>query len=69
MQCQTDLIIILVAVESIFKNPQSALLYRYFGSLSSQITQLLNFYRHVWYTIFEHLIARGYDRFQKWTCL
>jgi len=30
MQCLTDLIIILVAVESIFKNPQSALLYRYF---------------------------------------
>jgi hypothetical protein len=30
MQCLTDLIIILVAVESIFKNPQSALMYRYF---------------------------------------
>jgi len=30
MQCLTDLIIFLVAVESIFKNPHSALLYRYF---------------------------------------
>jgi len=30
MQCLTDQIIFLVAVESIFKNPQSALLYRYF---------------------------------------
>jgi len=30
MQCLTDLILILVAVESIFKEPQSALLYRDF---------------------------------------
>jgi len=30
MQCLTDLIIFLVAVESIFKNPHSALLYCYF---------------------------------------
>jgi len=30
MQCLTDLIIILVAVESIFKKPESALLYRDF---------------------------------------
>jgi len=29
MQCVTDLIIFLVAVKSIFKNPNSALLYRY----------------------------------------
>jgi len=30
MQCLTDLIVSLVAVEPIFKNPQSALLYPYF---------------------------------------
>jgi len=30
MQCLTDLIIILVAVVSIFRNLQSALLYRYY---------------------------------------
>jgi len=30
MQFLTDLIIFLVAEESIFKNPQSALLYRFF---------------------------------------
>jgi hypothetical protein len=30
MQCLTDLIFLLVAVETIFENPQSALLYRYF---------------------------------------
>ena len=29
MQCPTDLIFLLVAVESIFKDPRSALLYRY----------------------------------------
>ena len=38
-------------------------------SLSSQITQLSNSYRHVRFTIFEHRIARGYDLFQKYTCL
>jgi hypothetical protein len=37
MQCLTDLIIFVVAVESIFKNPHSALLYRYFRqSLESE---------------------------------
>jgi hypothetical protein len=37
MQCLTDLIIFLVAVQSIFKNPHSALLYRYFRqSLESE---------------------------------
>jgi len=40
-----------------------------FGSLSSRITQHSNFYHHVGSTIFEHLFARGYDRFQKRTCL
>ena len=37
MQCPTDLSIVLVAVESIFKNPQSAVLYRHFlQSLESE---------------------------------
>jgi len=37
MQCLTDLFIFLVAVESIFKNPQLSLLYRYFRqSLESE---------------------------------
>ena len=64
MQCLTDRIIVLVAVESIFKNPQSGLLNCYFGSLSGWITQLSNFYGHVGYSLSEHLIARGYDLFQ-----
>jgi len=40
-----------------------------FGSLSSRITQHSNFYHNVGFTIFEHLFARGYDPFQKRTCL
>jgi hypothetical protein len=64
MQCLTDLIIFLVVVESIFKNAQSALLYRYFRQALESITQLSSFYRHVGYTIFEHLITRGYNLFQ-----
>jgi len=40
-----------------------------FGSLSSRITQHSNFYHHVEFTVFEHLFARGYDLFQKRTCL
>jgi len=40
-----------------------------FGSLLSLITQHSNFYHHVGFTIFEHLFARGYDLFQKRTCL
>jgi len=40
-----------------------------FGSLSSRITQHFNCYPHVGFTIFEHLFARGYDLFQKPTCL
>jgi len=36
-----------------------------FSSLSSRITQHSNFYHHVGFTIFEHLFAWGYDRFQK----
>jgi len=40
-----------------------------FGLLSSGITQLSNSYRHVGSTIFEHLIAGGYDLFQQWRCM
>jgi len=40
-----------------------------FSSLSSRITQHSKFYHHVGFTIFEHLFARGYDLFQKQTCL
>jgi len=39
MQCLTDLIIFLVAVDSIFKHPESALLYGYFRqSIGSEYT-------------------------------
>jgi len=49
----------------------SSLLYFivHFGSLSTGITQLPNLYRHVGDIIFDHLIARDYNLFQKWTCL
>jgi len=40
-----------------------------FGSLSSRITQHSKFYYHVWFSIFEHLSARGYNLIQKWTYL
>jgi len=65
MQCLTHLIFLLVGVESIFKTLQSALLYCYFGSLSSRIIQRSNYFRHLRLKIFEHLVARGYDFFQK----
>jgi len=68
MQCLTDLIVLLVAVESILNNPQSELLYGYLGSLSSRITQNSNSYSHVWFKIFKHLIARGYALLQEGTC-
>jgi hypothetical protein len=64
VQCLTDLIIFLVALESLIKNLQSPSQYHHLGSLSSRITQLMNCSRHVGYTIFEHLIARGYNLFQ-----
>ena len=40
-----------------------------FGSLSSRITHHSKFYHHVGFTIFEHLLARGYDLLQKRRCL
>ena len=40
-----------------------------FGSLSSRITLITNSYSYVWFKIFKHLIARGSDLFQQWTCL
>jgi hypothetical protein len=40
-----------------------------FGSRSSRIAQDFYYYHYVGFTIFEHLCARGYDLFQKRTCL
>jgi len=69
MQCLTDLIFSLVAVESIIKNPQSALLYRYFRQSFESDYLAVKFLPPCGFKIFEHLIARGYDLFQKWMCL
>ena len=65
MQCLTDLIFLLVAVESIFGTRSLPCCIVAFGSLSSRITKLPNFYGHVRFKIFDHLISRGYDFFQK----
>jgi len=65
MQCLTDLFLLLVAVELICKNPQPVGCMVTFGNLSNRITQLSNSYRHVRFKIFEHLIARGYNLFQR----
>ena len=69
MQCLTDLIVVLVAVESILRTRMRLYCIVIFGSLSSRNTQHPNFNRHVRYKMFEHHIARGYDLFQNGTYL
>jgi len=63
MKCLTDLIILLVALESLFKNWHSDYYNITFRSLSSRITLLSNSYHHVEFEIYKCLIARGSDLF------
>jgi len=65
MRCLTDLMFLLVAVESIFKNPQSTLLYCDCWQSFESDYPAFEFLLPCLIQIFEHLIARGYDRFQK----
>jgi len=61
--------LLLVSVESIFKNQLHTLLWwNIWQSLKLNYPRS-NYHRDVVFTIFKYLVARGYNLFSKWTCL